>query len=110
MACGGAEDPDSCSDACRPPIPRRRQLCGYPVDCSTCRALQLLACGERSGCHDPIAAALCCNDRECPPGSPDDCGDTRCPTEFRALGLCLGYAAEECLSYSGAELSSCFAR
>lgn len=110
MNCAAAADPDACGDACTagdttPP----GNYYGYPVNCSTCRVLQLLACGERSGCHDPIAAALCCSDAKCPPGSPEGCGETRCPAEFRALGLCLGYAADECVSYSSADVSSCFA-
>jgi hypothetical protein len=110
-ACAGTEDTDACTDAClaadtTPPA----DYYGYPVDCATCTTLQLLACGERRGCHEPMAEALCCSDRECPAGSPGDCSDTKCAAELRAFGLCLGYAADECVSFAGAELGSCFAR
>lgn len=110
-ACLARADVEACRNAClvadtTPPA----MLQGFLVTCATCTLLQLFACGDQNGCHDPLADALCCNERACPPGSPDGCAEQRCPSENRALGLCLGYAAESCLSYTSGELARCFAR
>lgn len=109
QSCSGAEA-ESCRNAClaADSTPPTVIAGSYPVNCANCTILQLFACGEARGCHDPLAEALCCNDAECPPGSPEGCGDQRCASEFRALGLCLGYAAEECLSYVTGDMSRCF--
>ncbi|HEY6559327.1 MAG TPA: hypothetical protein VI072_18710 [Polyangiaceae bacterium] len=110
-ACMGRADGEACRTAClvadtTPPA----AIQGFPVSCATCTILQLFACGERNGCHDPLADALCCSERLCPAGSPENCTDQRCPGENRALGLCLGYAAESCLSYTSGDMGRCFAR
>jgi mono/diheme cytochrome c family protein len=111
LACTGRADGDLCRNAClaadaTPPA----VIQGYPVSCATCTLLQLFACGEQSGCHDPLADALCCSERACPPGSDEGCAEQRCAGENRALGLCLGYAAESCLGYTSGEMARCFER
>jgi hypothetical protein len=109
--CMGDAKVDACRNAClAADTTPAAFLGGYPVNCSICTTLQLLACGEHTDCHDPIASALCCNDQKCPNGSPQGCLDQKCPSESRALGLCLGYAAQACLDFSTNELSSCFAQ
>jgi hypothetical protein len=112
LACSNSDagDEDSCREAClQKDTTSAAPVSGASINCSTCTTLQLLACGDQNGCHDAIAGALCCNDQRCPAGAADNCGDQLCAREFRAMGLCLYYAAIECLSFTSGPLSQCFA-
>ncbi|HMJ12187.1 MAG TPA: hypothetical protein VK524_12270, partial [Polyangiaceae bacterium] len=108
-ACSG-ESAEACRNACLAADTTPPGLIeGFPVTCATCTLLQLFACGEEAGCHDPLADALCCSERACPAGSAENCTEQRCPGENRSLGLCLGYVAESCLSYASGAMARCFA-
>ena len=88
-ACG--DDEDGCADICWADDET-------PADpdigaCGDCVILDLLACLDAGGCNQEVAEIFCCGERECPPGSAEDCFDVMCAPQLQALFACgLGMA------------------
>jgi len=103
-------DADDCREACQKAdtTPADTSL-GYAVDCSSCVFLQLLACGETSGCHDEVARLMCCI-TSCATSSDPNCFQNECSGEITAFSYCVVYQGASCLDYDSGPMGACFAR
>jgi len=103
-------DADDCREACQKAdtTPADTSL-GYAVDCSSCVFLQLLACGEASGCHEDVARLMCCI-TSCATSSDPNCFQDECNGEITAFGYCAVYQGTDCLDYDSGLIGACFAR
>jgi hypothetical protein len=100
-------DPEACREVCiaadtTPPEAT------YGVDCGACIYLQLFACVDAVGCHDGVAEVFCCLADQCPAGSPEGCGDMRCPNEIRAALTCGYFADETCVDLLSDPIANCY--
>lgn len=85
------EEEDGCADLCwaADETPADPDLGA----CGDCVIFDLLACMDAGGCDQEVAEIFCCGERECPPGSAEDCFDVMCQPQLQALFTCgLGMA------------------
>lgn len=97
------EGEDGCADVCW-------AADDTPADptigtCADCVIVDLLACLDAGGCQQEVAEIFCCGERECPPGSAEDCFDVMCAPQLQTLfscGLSMAPACFEELNGEGA--------
>jgi hypothetical protein len=107
---GENADPDACQEAC---LTQDTQPQGgedgeqdEAIDCETCVWIQILACADRDGCHEPLAAAECCEEQRC---TDDATCETECAAEAEAWETCLFDTTPHCVDLLAGDASSCFA-
>jgi hypothetical protein len=106
-ACMSDADPEACREGCIMSDATAAEPT-YGVDCAACIYLQLFACVDQAGCRDGVAEVFCCIADQCPAGSPEGCGDMRCPNQIRAALTC-GYLADQsCVDLLADPIASCF--
>jgi hypothetical protein len=76
------------------------------LDCADCYAHQILYCADRSGCDTQLRDLRCCEDMNCPPGSPASCSMTMCAAQNTAFSTCV--AGTTCRRFDNLELRRCF--
>jgi hypothetical protein len=82
---------------------------GRVIACKDCDFEQLLGCGSESGCHDQVAALVCCLQDCLLDADPAACFQQECTGTITAFGYCVAYTAPECLAYQGGARGECFA-
>jgi len=81
---------------------------GANVGCNECIFTQLIACLDRDGCDDEVAAFYCCLVDRCSAGG-DGCLQTECGTELNAMFSCGAARARHCFALTDGDIGQCYA-